>query len=68
MSLIDREFFIIVLYKKMQIIVQLIRVRDIDTRMYDNSKFVLLNFYIYEKIIDDSSIIHFKKKYISSMN
>ena len=61
MLLIDREFFIIVLHKKMQIIVQFIRVRDIDTRIHNNSKFVLLNFYIYEKTIDDSSIIYFKK-------
>ena len=46
----------------MQIIIQFIRVRDIDTRMHDDSKFVLLNFYIHEKTIDDSNIIHFKRK------
>ena len=67
MSLIDREFLNIISHEKIQTIAQFIRVRDIDTRIYNNSKFVLLNFYIYEKIIDDSNIIYFKKN-ISSKN
>ena len=61
MSLIDREFFIIVFYEKIEIIAQFIRVQDIDICMHNNLKFILLNFYIHEKTIDNLNIIYFKK-------
>ena len=42
---------------------QFIRVRDIETRKHDNSKYIELNFYIHDKKTDDIFVItHFKKE------
>ena len=64
MSLIDRKHLIII---KLNVIIRRvnnsIRVRDIDHRLHDNSEYIELNFYILEKLSDDSTIItHFRRE------
>ena len=64
MSLIDRKHLIII---KSDVIIRRvsnsIRVRDIDHRLHDNSEYIELNFYILEKLFDDSTIIaHFRRE------
>ena len=64
MSLIDRKHLIII---KSNVIIHRvnnsIRIRDIDHRLHDNSEYIELNFYIFEKLFDNFAVItHFRRE------
>ena len=64
MSLIDRKHLIAI--KSNAIIHRVnnfIKVRNINHRLHDNFEYIELNFYVFDKLFDDSSIIiHFKRE------
>ena len=63
MSLMNRNFLTTVSHDEIRTTTQSIRVRDIDFRQHDNSKYVKLKFYIRDKtIIDKSATIHFRRE------
>ena len=63
MSLINRIFLEFVSHFEIRIITQSIRIKNIDFRQHDSSKYVELNFYIRDKTIIDKSIIaHFRRE------
>ena len=61
MSLIDRKYLLKTRFEiNIQKIKKLIRIRNIDDKLHDNSEYVILDFYISEKLKDKSStVIHF---------
>ena len=59
MSLIDRDYLTKRLSKiKIQKITTSVTIRDIEKQIYDNSKYVMIDFYISERIIDESVLAH----------
>ena len=63
MSLIDRNFLTTISHDEIRTTTQFIRIRNIDFRQHDNSKYVKLKFYIRDKTaIDKFATIHFRRK------
>ena len=64
MSLINRKHLIVI---KSNVIIQRvnnsIRIHDINHRLHDNFEYIEFDFYIFDKLFDDTSIIiHFKRE------
>ena len=63
MTLIDRNHLNTIFHDEIKKTSQFIRVRNIEVRKHDNSKYIELDFYIHDKKIDDIFVItHFKRK------
>ena len=63
MSLINRQFLNTLFHDNIHRIFILMKVREINAREHDNFEWFKLNFYIDDKLADDTKIIvHFKKK------
>ena len=62
-SLMNRNFLTTISHDEFRTTTHFIRVRNINFRQHDNSKYVKLKFYIRDKtIIDKSVTIHFRRK------
>ena len=63
MSLINRQFLNILLHDDIHHIFISVKIREINVHEHDSFEWLKLNFYIDDKLVDDTKIIvHFKKK------
>ena len=62
-TLTNQNYLNTIFYNEIKKRFQFIRVRNIEIRKHDNSKYIELNFYIYDKKTNNIFVItHFKRK------